>query len=159
MCNKVNTASIFPGIAALFILSLLPLFLTACSRRPDIQQGSGIYFDTAVSMTVYATGDPKEEVLTQCFSLASYYEDLFSRTKEGSDIWNINHAEGKPVSCNEETITLLTYALTIADQTEGKIDPTIEPLAALWEFSSASSALKSHSLPSEDAIQGARSHM
>ncbi len=39
--------------------------------------------------------------------------------KEGSDIWNINHAGGAPVQVSEETAGLLQTALYYCWETDG----------------------------------------
>ncbi len=133
----------------------LLLFLTGCGEKNTPVSKTGFYFDTVITITVYDAS--KEEVLSRCFELAGDYEDLLSATKENSDIWKINHAEGKPVKVSEETAFLLQRALYYAELTDGLIDPSIAPLSSLWDFSSANS--ETRSVPSDSDIKERLSHV
>ncbi len=119
---------------------------------------TGFYFDTVIEITLYDTGDlskdKADEALNECMSLCAHYEDLFSRTKDGSDIYRINHAEGSPVSVDPETALLLSDAISIAEETEGLVDPSIGALSFLWFPGSLDP-----SVPSESAIKEALSHV
>ena len=86
-----------------------------------------------ISLTCY--GNDAEAVLNEAFELCGHYENLLSYTKEGSDIWNINHANGQPVTVDSETASLLQTALYWSEKTDGLIDPTITPISQLWNFS------------------------
>ncbi len=139
-------------------LLLTAFLLCGCSRVPDKEQATGIYFDTPITFTIYALQDPEEALLNTCFEKAKYYEDLLSKTVEGSDVWKINHSQGCPIICDPETITLLSYALEIADQTEGLIDPTIEPLSSLWNFSE-NAGQTDPVIPEKECIRESLSHV
>lgn len=106
-----------------------------------------------IQITLYDTED--ESVLNGCFALAEKYENLFSATKEGSDVWKINHADGKAVTVSEETVKLLITAADYANRTEGRIDPTIRPVSELWDFGSEGEA----HVPEDHAIREALSHV
>lgn len=129
--NLSQNRFIKKGLLLLALLFSLPM-LSGCGKRVEPIARTGFYFDTAVTITVY---DPKEEPLIDaCFELCQIYDDLFSRTKEGSDVYRINHSQGKPVEVSPETIFLLQTALSYAQRSGGRIDPTIAPLSALWDF-------------------------
>ncbi len=115
-----------------FITSICLLLLLGCSRNEQPISKSGMYFDTIITITVYHSED--EPLLDKCFSMAEYYENLFSKTIETSDIYQINHSQGTPTEVHEETFYLLEKALDYAAMTEGAIDPTILPLSDLWNF-------------------------
>lgn len=136
--------------AALF---LLPIALTGCAGNTEPISRTGFYFDTVIQITLYDTTE--EEILDGCFDLAEKYENLFSATKEGSDVWNINHAGGKTVTVSQETASLLVIAADYANTTEGVIDPTIRPLSELWHFGSDGEA----HVPEDTEIQEALSHV
>ena len=70
----------------------------------------GFYFDTVVTMQVY-TDD--EDLLTRAQAECQRYDDLLSKTHEGSDVWNINHAQGERVSISPETREILEKALVV----------------------------------------------
>lgn len=115
------------------ILSLsLCLFLSGCQAAAEPVRKTGYYFDTVVTLTGY--GKNADSILEEGLSLCSGYEKMFSYTLEGSDIWNLNHADGQPVRVQEETAYLLTQAVKYAEMTGGLIDPTVTTLSALWNF-------------------------
>lgn len=142
-----------------FITGILSFFLftgafSGCSFIPSQPVArTGFYFDTVITVTVYSPAD--ESLLDSCFELAQYYENLLSRTKEGSDIYRINHAEGSPVSVSSETVRLLETALQYAALTDGKVDPTIGAVSRLWDFHRENEP----SPPEEPSIQEALSHV
>ena len=124
----------------LLLFSLLISLLAGCGRKEAPLSKSGFYFDTAITVTIYKTenGTKKETLLDECFSLCEKYENMLSRTVEGSDIYSINHAGGKSVEVSGETASLLEKALSYSRLTDGVFDCTIAPLSSLWDFHSAS---------------------
>ncbi len=102
---------------------------------------TGFYFDTAVSITLYGNADPA--LFAQCFSLCQRYEDMLSHTKEGSDIWNLNNAGGKPAAISEETAFLLETAVFYSALTDGAVDATVAPLSTLWNVTGDDPAVPS----------------
>lgn len=150
-CRLKNMLS----LTVLLILSLL--CMTGCSRIADPVTETGFYLDTVIQITLYDTGNRGEcsQRIKECFSLIDKYEHLFSATLEGSDIWNINHGNGRPVTVSEETVDLLATAVDYAKATEGAIDPTIRPVSELWNFGSEGGA----HLPADSEIKEALSHV
>ena len=134
-------------------LALVSAILTGCTRNTEPISRTGFYFDTVIQITLYDTAD--ESVLDGCFALAEKYENLFSATKERSDVWNINHAGGETVTVSEETVKLLIWAADYANTTEGAIDPTIRPVSELWDFGSEGDA----HVPEDVAIKEALTHV
>ncbi|MDE6747639.1 MAG: FAD:protein FMN transferase [Lachnospiraceae bacterium] len=138
--------------AVYFCLSLsLILLLTSCGVSQEPITHTGFYFDTVIRITIYDA--KKEACLETCFELAQKYENMLSPTVEGSDIWKINHSNGKPVEVSDETAMLLETALFYCDTTDGLIDITIEPLNELWDFHAK------EQIPSSEAISEALSHV
>lgn len=129
-------------------------FLLSCANTKPLAK-TGFYFDTVISVTIYDSS--KEYTLDGCFALAEKYENLLSTTVEGSDIWNINHAGGAPVTVDKETAFLLNKALSYAELTDGLLTPAIAPLSSLWDFSGVSE--DSHKVPSEEEIQKRLAHI
>lgn len=115
----------------LLLVTLLPL-LGGCGTNMEPISRTGFYFDTVIQITIYDV--KKEQCLDECMQLAESYEKMLSPTVEGSDIWNINHSGGKPVTVSDETAALLNTALTYCEMTEGRIDLTMETVSALWDF-------------------------
>ena len=141
-------------IILLFILLLsITSMMIGCTKNTEPISRTGFYFDTVIQITLYDTEDGA--ILDGCFALAEKYETLFSATKEGSDVWSINHGNGKPVTVSEETFSLLVTAVDYANTTEGRIDPTIRPVSELWNFRSEEKA----QVPKDTAVKEALSHV
>lgn len=149
--QKLPVVWLTVALISVFILTSTILF--GCTRNTEPISRTGFYFDTVIQITLYDTEDAS--VLDGCFDLAEKYENLFSATKEGTDVWNINHANGETVTVSEETVSLLVKAVDYANRAEGRIDPTIRPVSALWDFGSEG---KAH-VPKETEIKEALSHV
>jgi len=123
------------------LLLLFPLLSVSCSlnRTPQKHTESGFYFDTYITITLYDNSGNADTYLEHAFSMCDNYEQFFSRTIEGSDIWNINHAGGTPVKVSEDTLVLIETALEYAALSEGRIDPTIAAATSLWNFDTTGS--------------------
>ena len=93
----------------------------------------GYYLDTVVTLTAY-TDQP--ELLEKGLELCGEYEKLLSRTIEGSDVWRINHADGRTTTVSDETADILRTAIEIAGKSDGAFDITIAPVSTLWDFTS-----------------------
>ena len=129
---------------------LAALFLcTGCSgeKIPPKLSEVGFYLDTVITLTAY-TED--KQILKDALQECGRYEQLLSRTVEGSDVWRINHAEGTPVEVPDDTIAILQCAKKIGDLSGGAFDVTIAPVSTLWDFKSGE-----HTLPDADAIDRA----
>lgn len=139
------------------ILLLLCVFAAACigirsfRREAEPVTETGFYFDTVIQITLY---DNNSDLFAQCFALCEQYEEMFSRTLEGSDIWNINHSGGLPVAVSEETALLLETAVDYSELTDGAVDVTVAPLSDLWNFSGGSGKV-----PPDAAIEARLAHI
>ncbi len=110
-----------------------PTVTPAASTAPAVEKKSGVgfYFDTVVTLTLY--GAP-EGLLDELWADCTRYEQLLSKTIEGSDVDRINHAEGKPVAVSPETYEILRRAREISDATGHAFSVTIAPITAMWDF-------------------------
>ena len=113
---------------------------------------SGFFFDTVITITLY--GDSASSLIEECFDLCREYESLLSRTVEGSDIWNINHADGKPTEVDPRTAGLIADALSYSVLTEGRFDISIAAASTLWDFTD-----HNNDLPDPDALNEAIKHI
>lgn len=93
--------------------------------------GVGFYFDTVVTLTLY--GAP-EGLLDELWAECARYEQLLSKTVEGSDVDRINRSAGEPVAVSPETYEILRRAREISDATEHAFSVTIAPITAMWDF-------------------------
>ena len=109
------------------ILSLSVLFLlllSGCGRQQEYTQ-SGFYFDTVISLSVYdKDADHAKEVLDGALQLCETYDDLLNESKEDSDVYRINHAQGDYTSVSSETVSLLYTALQYCAVSDGHHDRT-----------------------------------
>ncbi|MDR0568840.1 MAG: FAD:protein FMN transferase [Spirochaetaceae bacterium] len=90
---------------------------------------------TVCSVQLYDRGFP--QVYNAVFSRVREIENLMSVTIPDSDIDRINrNAGGEPVQVHREVIAVLEKARYYAELSGGAFDPTIGPLARLWDIGS-----------------------
>ena len=142
--NKLFIIGFLTGI--LFILS----GCASTDSNPLTYQDT--LFDTVIQIRIYDAN--ADEALDACKTACKTYENLFSRTVEGSDIYRLNHANGSPTELSDETITLLKLALQYCELSDGAFDVTLAPLSDLWNFQDNSGVL-----PDNTAIVEALSHV
>ncbi len=129
--------------AALLCLFAAVLGSGGCGRKAaDPYVRTAFAFDTAVSISYYDNKD--SAAVSEAMDRLEYYEKIFSRTLEGSELHEINArlaeaaAEGLgdvriPVS--ELMYRALSLALDYAELTDGAFDPTLGRLLELYDFS------------------------
>lgn len=110
--------------AALLVL----LSLTGCAGR---EYSASFYaMDTFMSITAYGGG--AQQAVSEAEQYINGLEAKISRTRENSEISEL--AAGRPVSLSEDTAGLLDTALTMAERTDGRFDPTVAALSDLWKI-------------------------
>ena len=87
--------------------------LCSCDRNVYPLSSTQIMMDTVVTVTIY---DGDDDVLTGAMQLCKKYENLLSKTLQGSDVYKITHANGQPVTVDDDTAELLRIALEIAQK-------------------------------------------
>lgn len=131
--NKIKSAVL------LFLTVTLIITQQGCaSKTQEPVTKQSFYFDTVCAISVYDTEDMDEEkaaeAIKAAFDECKRYESLLSRTKEGSDIYRINEAQGAPVECDPETIEVIRKGLYYSELSEGAFDITIGKVSDLWDF-------------------------
>lgn len=157
--NKLNhKLHLLPLLCALLSSVLL---LTSCASSSTDQEPvtkQSYYFDTIVQLTIYdmhdMSHDNADAAINGAFKLCSSYEQLLSKTIEGSDIWNINHAKGSPVTVDPETVEVVEKGIEYSDLTNGRFDMTIGKAEDLWDFHS-----DDPKVPAKDALADAVQHV
>ncbi|MDO4174345.1 MAG: FAD:protein FMN transferase [Eubacteriales bacterium] len=86
--------------------------------------------DTVMQITAY--GSNAQNAVNESVSYINDLEADISRTKETSDIYALNHAEGGTVKLSAQAADVLQSALDLAQETDGCFDPTTAPLSDLW---------------------------
>lgn len=142
---------------SLTVLVIICVLISGCGRIAEPVTETGFYLDTVVQITLYGNvpGGSCAENIRECFALIDHYEHLFSTTIEGSDIWNINHSGGKPVTVSDDTVSLLQTALYYSELSDGQADITVLPLSELWDFGSKGNARR----PDDTDVKQAVSHI
>lgn len=128
--HKKQLALLLASIAA---TSALCCSCSSISRSNTEQYSkSGTYFDTVINIKVY--GKENAKYLDGCMDLSEHYENLLSNKVAGSDISRINHANGKYVKVDKETIQVLKKGLYYCRLSNGAFDITIGKVSDLWDF-------------------------
>ena len=115
-----------------FLAIVCAFGICGCDAAPAYNSALGFYLDTVITITGYAD----KATLENAVALCGEYEKVFSRTVKGSDVWRINHGEGRPVQVCGDTAELLTIALEVCEKSGGALDITIAPASDLWDFKS-----------------------
>ena len=125
------------------------LLCGGCSAEKELQKLSevGFYLDTVITLTAY-TEDGK--ILKDALEECGRYEQMLSRTIEGSDVWRINHAGREPVEVSDDTAAILRCAAEISEKSGGAFDITIAPASTMWDFTSGKTEL-----PNAEALAAA----
>lgn len=116
--------------------------VSGCKEKTSLPVSqSNFYLGTLVSFSVY--GDvPNDKIFEEAFALVAYYEELFSKNIESSDVSAINRNSGTVQESflpliggtivSPETAIIVEKSLTYSEMTSGLFDITVEPLIKLW---------------------------
>ena len=134
---------------AIFLIVLAVLSLTGCQRKAEPLSKSGFLLNTFVTVTLYDQDDPK--ILDGCLDLCRSYENTFSKTIEGSEVYRLNHrGTQNQFQLSTDTAELISQGLFYSRLSQGAFDITVEPLTALWNFNAPNPVI-----PSEQALKQA----
>lgn len=125
----------------LIVLSLFMISLTACASRKaggaaadDQERSRREFFAMDTYMTFTAYGEGTEQALQEAEEEIYRLESEWSVTEEDSEIYRVNHSGGEPVTLSDDTAQIVRFALDMAEETGGALDPTIYPVVAAWGF-------------------------
>ena len=123
-------------------------FLTSCGKsKPDNEPQNKSFFAMDTYMTITAYGENAEAVLNKAEERVSELENLWSVTKENSEIYAINHSNGQRVAVSPETAELFDFSLEISEMTDGALDCSIYPILTEWGFTTSD-----YTIPTEEKI-------
>jgi thiamine biosynthesis lipoprotein len=91
---------------------------------------STFLFDTYIEIKALC----EQPVLDDLNERLIFFEDIFSRTREGSDVFKLNNADGAPVEVHEETAALISQSLVFSELSGGLFDISIGAVSGLWDF-------------------------
>ena len=130
---------LFRIIAAVLLTAVIIIPQTGCGGKEPVS-GSEFCLDTACEITIYDMEGMSEDkaagIIDQAFAGIREYENMLSRTVEGSDVYRINHADGKSTEVSVETLDVIHTGLLMAELSGGKFDITVGALTDLWKFTS-----------------------
>lgn len=128
----------------ILLLSLLGCF----SQQDETDTEKTISFfamDTYIELT--ASGENADASLATAQKRIEELEHLWSVTDKKSEIYALNHSKGQSLLLSDDTAALLSFALEVAQKTNGALEPTIYPVLAAWGF-----ATEERNTPSEQEI-------
>ena len=100
-------------------------------------------------MTMKAYGPRAESALHDISSMISDLDSHLSVTNTESEIYQLNHAEGKSVPLSDTTADLLSKALALGGTTNGALELTSYPLSLAWGFTTGD-----YQIPDQETIDG-----
>ena len=129
-------------IGLLCCLCILPQLAGCAGSSASLVTENGIYFDTAITVSV-ETSDEKRgnEILDGCMNLCRELEMIFSRTREDSELYQVNHRTSSTVTISDELAEVIDCGLRYYELSEGKLDITIAPVLELWDFKNGMDSL------------------
>ncbi len=136
------------------LLCAAAMLLSGCLKLPGEREltYSDTLFDTVIRVQILDPAEP--EVIDGVKKLCKYYDTLFSKTSEESDIYRINTAAGAPVEVSQDTLTLLKKGIYYGDLSNGLFDITVGSVSNIWDFKAETPAV-----PAPETAASAVSHI
>lgn len=121
---------------------------TTSSVAADAEFSTDLFaMDTYMTMKAYGPG--AQSALHDITSMISDLDSRLSVTNTESEIYQLNHAEGKSVPLSDATADLLRKALALGGTTGGALELTSYPLSLAWGFTTGDDQI-----PDQEAIDG-----
>ena len=126
----------FTALAALAVVTALLLALPGCGKQTVQESAQLLTMDTVMTLTVYGTDKAACQAVLQESQDRLYDLDrrLSATAQEGSDVYALNHAGGRPVALTGDTAQLLGKALDLCAMTDGALDLTAYSAVEAWGF-------------------------
>ena len=129
------------------LLALLLLLPSGCQKAPEPAELTTFAMDTMMRFTLYGEEAQTGAVLAQIPTQLGALEAELSATREDSDIFPIDRAEGQPVEVRASVSELLSDALELCRITGGALDITAYPAVKAWGFTTGE-----HRVPDEEEL-------
>ena len=134
--KKLNKITYFSYV--ILVILILGFLLTAC-QKPAVtlttpESVNGFKLNTYVQIDSYTS--VSKNTLTEALNLCDYYENIFSRTKEDSELSRVNSNQTTDIS--KELYELISAGLEYAALSNGAFDITIGSVSSLWDFTAES---------------------
>ncbi len=118
-----------------FVSAALLLLLSGCTPNHN-NSSTRILMDTVVNIEAEA----EYSVINEAFSKVEYYENLFSRTINSSEVSRLN--SGEVFKASDETVSLINTSLGYSELSSGAFDITIGSVSSLWDFNEGKVPIK-----------------
>ncbi|MBQ1377352.1 MAG: FAD:protein FMN transferase [Lachnospiraceae bacterium] len=120
-------------LPAILLLSVfLSAGLSGCQRAAVPVTLTTFSLDTVCQITVYSEKDRK--AASEVLSLLPKYENIFSRTLEGSELYRLNQRAGSEVTVSDDLFHVLQTGRAFAEASVGKFDITLGSVTSLYDF-------------------------
>ncbi|MHC1723070.1 MAG: FAD:protein FMN transferase [Aminipila sp.] len=126
-------------LASMLLCTAIIISQTACTAKEKEPVSDTQYnlLNTTCTITIYDMDQSAaQDLIDGAFSLCKDYENTLSKTVKGSDIYKINHNNGKPTKVSSSTADLVQKGIYYGKLSEGRFDITVGKLSSLWNFSS-----------------------
>ncbi len=110
------------------MFSAVIFLLTACTgvkQKTEEQKAENSMFAMNTFMTFQAYGENAKSALEETKDYIIDLENMRSVTREESDIYTANHSNGAEIVIQKETADLLSFALQMAEQTNGALSTSL----------------------------------
>lgn len=148
--NRVSSKFIKIIVTVLLtVLIIIPQ--TGCGEKAPFNK-SEFCLDTSCNITIYDDMSESEamEILEEAYVRINEYENLFSKTIEGSDVYRVNEAKGDKIEISDATMDLVKIGSEMGLYSNGAFDITIGAVSSLWDFKS-----ENPQVPEDSDIQAA----
>lgn len=143
---------IMSGILVALLVLILLVFSKKYTDKTTPISVTSIKLNTVIKITIYDSSDT--QLLQNSLDLCDKYENILSRTKESSELYQLNHGTlpktGNSFHLSEECADVISKGLEYSRLSDGAFDITIGPVSSLWDFQSADKQV-----PSKSEIQSA----
>lgn len=128
------------------ILALI-VIITAllCSCGEVYRYTDSTFYSMSTVVTVISDGDGD---FSDVEGFASDFESRVSRTRQNSEIYNLNH--NGTATLSDDTLYILEKSLEIAEKTDGAFNPCMGSITELWDITSGENYV-----PADELVAGA----
>lgn len=145
--NSVHDAPV--GQPSGLIVQSAPSVRWDSAAEAYLTHKESMQLDTHITIGILDENEISDEFFQDLVRKIDEYEAVFSRHREGAELYHLNSKAGRgPVKVSELLWPVLEKGLNSIEKTRGYFDVTIGELLILWDISGLSP-----SVPDEDVIQ------
>lgn len=126
----------------LIIVIISQIMLIGCGQKSKEPVTKSVFaLDTIITLSTYDKSS--EKTLEEAINLIDKYENIYSKTIESSELYQLNNRtlpsiSDSPYACeiSNELKEIIDYGLKYSRMSDGAFDITISPVTSLWDFKS-----------------------